>query len=310
MPYINHIFPLLLCISITCSAISQKRPDPTFTTFKGDYYTMPIVEVRNKNRVSKRIQQKYGENIYDYKKLGEIELDEINIPETTIGSGKFPDVDRSMQFCMVLHSTMTIEVDGCYEFSLHSDDGSILWIDDEMVIDNDGGHQMQLTIDTVSLSTGEYPIKLWYFQGMPDRFGFIFDSKLIGKPSVCNKKVEIAEMKIQSNLFFNSGSYTLNIDAGSALSGILDTIRDRPVRSIDIIGHTDNVGNEEDNMILSQNRAEAIAIELRRLIINKDIIVNAIGRGEEVPIATNETSDGRSQNRRVEVVLRFLSGVK
>jgi len=296
---------IIAVISFYSDAYSQKRPDPTFDTFRGDYYAMPIVPQKRKNYVLKRIQEYYGDNIFDYKKIGAIELDEINIPETTIGAEKFPGVDRYQQFCMILHSKMTIEVDGCYEFSLHSDDGSILWIDDEIIVNNDGGHQMQLTTDIVSLSKGEYPIKLWYFQGMPDRFGFIFDSKLIGKPSVCDKEKEIAEMKLQSSLFFNSGSYMLNAEAGPALSGIVDTIRDKAVKSIDIIGHTDNVGHEEDNMILSQNRAEAIATELRKVVSDRDIIINAIGRGEEVPIATNETSDGRSQNRRVEIILLY-----
>ncbi len=141
-------------ISYFLDANGQKRPDPTFDTFKGHYYAMPVIEERVKNRVRKRIQDKYGDNIYDYKKLGDIELDEINIPETTIGGDYFPGVDRYQQFCMILNSKMTIEIDGCYEFSLHSDDGSILWIDDQIIVDNDGGHQMELTKDTIALNKG------------------------------------------------------------------------------------------------------------------------------------------------------------
>ncbi len=140
---------------------------------------------------------------------------------------------------------------------------------------------------------------------MPDRFGFIFDSKLIGKLSACNQEIEIAEIKLQSHLLFNVGSYTLTGDANSLLSEIIDSIGDKKVKSIDVIGHTDNVGSEADNMILSQNRVTAIVNELRKIITDSSVIINATGMGEDAPIATNETSEGRNKNRRVEIIVKY-----
>ena len=59
--------------------------DPTFSTFKGMTYEMPIIDVKKGNLTKRGIQLSYGKNIYDYPQLGEIELEEINIPNTTIG---------------------------------------------------------------------------------------------------------------------------------------------------------------------------------------------------------------------------------
>jgi hypothetical protein len=85
---------------------------------------------------------------------------------------------------MILHSTMYVEREGCYEFSLNSDDGSVLWIDHVEVVNNDGGHGMRLVRDSAAITEGVYGVKLWYFQGLPDRFGLILDARRVGDMSV------------------------------------------------------------------------------------------------------------------------------
>jgi len=70
-----------------------------------------------------------------------------------------------------------------------------------------------------------------------------------------------------------------------------------------IVGHTDTVGNLEDNIALSQRRAEAVK---EALVENYDIDpdrVQVVGAGYMAPIASNLTALGREKNRRVEVVL-------
>jgi len=57
-----------------------------------------------------------------------------------------------------------IAADGIYTFNLHSDDGSILWMDDQMFIDYDGTHGDQPKSRTVALKKGLHKIKLLYFQ--------------------------------------------------------------------------------------------------------------------------------------------------
>jgi len=69
--------------------------------------------------------------------------------------------------------------------------------------------------------------------------------------------------------------------------------------AINITGHTDNVGNEQDNLLLSQQRAQAV----RQALLDKGISsarLSHTGKGESEPIASNDTIEGRQANRRTE----------
>ncbi len=74
--------------------------------------------------------------------------------------------------------------------------------------------------------------------------------------------------------------------------------------NVTIIGHTDNVGNDSKNMLLSQQRAKSIKDKLIELGVSPQR-VTAMGRGESEPIATNTTNDGKAQNRRIEAHLSY-----
>ena len=66
---------------------------------------------------------------------------------------------------------------------------------------------------------------------------------------------------------------------------------------IEIQGHTDNVGTEESNLKLSQDRADAV----KKYLVNKGIVsdrITSIGYGQSVPIADNNTEEGKAKNRR------------
>ena len=69
-----------------------------------------------------------------------------------------------------------------------------------------------------------------------------------------------------------------------------------------MIGHTDSDGDAAYNQQLSERRAEAVAAELERNGVSVYRVVT-IGRGEEEPIASNLTEEGKAQNRRVEIVI-------
>jgi outer membrane protein OmpA-like peptidoglycan-associated protein len=71
---------------------------------------------------------------------------------------------------------------------------------------------------------------------------------------------------------------------------------------LEIFGHTDNVGNAQTNLSLSQQRADAVADYLVRRGIPKERIF-ARGFGERYPLASNNTPEGRMENRRVEIHL-------
>lgn len=72
---------------------------------------------------------------------------------------------------------------------------------------------------------------------------------------------------------------------------------------ITIVGHTDSIGSNQYNFGLSRRRAEAVKAKLLEFGLAEDRIVGIEAMGEEQPIATNETKEGRAQNRRVEFKL-------
>jgi outer membrane protein OmpA-like peptidoglycan-associated protein len=83
------------------------------------------------------------------------------------------------------------------------------------------------------------------------------------------------------------------------LDRLATLLKNNPEKKIEIGGHTDNVGSDEANLTLSNNRAQSVVDYL----VKKGIAVNRLtakGYGESVPIATNDTDAGRSKNRRTE----------
>jgi outer membrane protein OmpA-like peptidoglycan-associated protein len=98
------------------------------------------------------------------------------------------------------------------------------------------------------------------------------------------------------NITFETGSWELKSSSFPALDTLVAEMNTKIGMVIEIAGHTDDVGTEEDNMALSQKRAEYIVdhgIEPSR--------VTPIGYGESSPLANNATNEGRSLNRRIEV---------
>ena len=73
---------------------------------------------------------------------------------------------------------------------------------------------------------------------------------------------------------------------------------------VTIVGHTDSDGSSSDNMILSIDRARAVANKLLEFGVSPDRI-SAIGKGESMPIASNETEEGKRLNRRIEAILIY-----
>lgn len=72
---------------------------------------------------------------------------------------------------------------------------------------------------------------------------------------------------------------------------------------LSFIGYTDSVGRKKDNLYLSKERAKFIAKKFRELGLKKEIeIENITGKGEEKPIDSNDTVEGRYNNRRVEII--------
>ncbi len=109
--------------------------------------------------------------------------------------------------------------------------------------------------------------------------------------------------KAAKAIFFETGKATLKPISNASLDAVVAVLQTDPSLYADIEGHTDNVGSEERNLILSQERADAV----RTYFISKGIAatrLTATGFGKTQPVATNETAAGRAQNRRTEIRLR------
>lgn len=86
------------------------------------------------------------------------------------------------------------------------------------------------------------------------------------------------------------------------LYAVADNLNRYPNSRVEIIGHTDNTGSAAYNQDLSQRRAMAVSAVLRNAGVSGGRLV-AYGRGEDVPVASNLTPEGRAQNRRVEILI-------
>lgn len=93
-------------------------------------------------------------------------LDEIDVPPQKFDAG-FPGAgDRTEYFAVDISGTFDLSEAGSYRFRLKSDDGSQLFIDNRLVIDNDGIHDAISKRGEVELRSGRHRIRVWYFQGM------------------------------------------------------------------------------------------------------------------------------------------------
>ena len=101
-------------------------------------------------------------------------------------------------------------------------------------------------------------------------------------------------------ILFNTGKSSFKPGVTSVLNGIASIMKDHPNANFHIEGHTDSVGSASTNMRLSDRRANAVMNYLVSQGISSSRM-SAQGYGEDNPIDTNATREGRSQNRRVEV---------
>ncbi len=110
-------------------------------------------------------------------------------------------------------------------------------------------------------------------------------------------------VNFQSQLLFDSGSSSLHPGAYDRLRSLATTLNNYPKSQVIIKGHTDSEGSESFNQQLSEQRADRV----RNFIISEGVApsrITSLGFGESLPVATNATRDGRSQNRRVEIEIR------
>ena len=110
-------------------------------------------------------------------------------------------------------------------------------------------------------------------------------------------------VSFQSSLIFDTGEYTFQPGAYDRLRSLARTLNQYPNSRVIIKGHTDSTGDDRFNQTLSEERSDSV----RKFLIVENVAhdrITAIGFGEQMPVATNTTAEGRHQNRRVEIEIR------
>jgi len=100
---------------------------------------------------------------------------------------------------------------------------------------------------------------------------------------------------------FATGKATLTEDSKAVLKGVATSLAARPDVRVEVQGHTDNTGSRAANLRISKARAVAVEKFLEQNGVSPAQLT-AKGYGPDKPIASNKTKDGRSQNRRVDLV--------
>ena len=112
--------------------------------------------------------------------------------------------------------------------------------------------------------------------------------------------IETGAVIILKNIFFPSNRFELQPGSITELDKLLALMTENPNLKIEISGHTDNIGQVKDNLLLSDNRAKAVVDYLAAKGINTKRL-SAKGFGSAKPIAANDSETGRSLNRRTEL---------
>ncbi len=105
-----------------------------------------------------------------------------------------------------------------------------------------------------------------------------------------------------SDVLFDTGQYSLKPGAREKLAKVAGILLAYPGLNIEVGGYTDNVGGDDMNQKLSENRADAV----RDYLVQEGVTTNSVsarGFGNTLPVASNDNSAGRQQNRRVELLV-------
>ena len=136
--------------------------------------------------------------------------------------------------------------------------------------------------------------------------GHSYDSQVITpeqmQESIVTKDAEVKAIEPGKvcdlrDIYYETNSYTLTQASKVVLALFIEFLKDNPTVKVEIQGHTDNIGNDDANQKLSEQRAKAVY----DYVIGKDIPANRLrykGYGESQPIADNNTAIGRAKNRR------------
>jgi OOP family OmpA-OmpF porin len=138
--------------------------------------------------------------------------------------------------------------------------------------------------------------------------GFQYGADISVKPAaapvdgtVCQQL--FSELLSKGSVRFEPARAGIDPDSTGLLDRLIETALRCPATNIEIGGHTDADGNDASNQTLSEKRAEAVVDYLVKAGLPSDRFT-AVGYGSTQPVASNETDEGKAQNRRIEFVVR------
>ena len=165
----------------------------------------------------------------------------------------------------------------------------------------------------VSTNTGKYAVAAEIPHENPQplivnvkKEGYSFDTQIIKLEDITEEIIEKdAEVKAVEpgkvcdlrDIYYETNDFGLTQESKMLLALFVEFLKENPTVKVEIQGHTDNIGRDEDNLLLSENRAKSVY----EYVVSQGISANRLkykGYGESQPIADNNTAAGRAKNRR------------
>lgn len=231
---------------------------------------------------------------------GHLPDDLSNLTAENFAKSKFGAamVNNSLRLTDDLPQGWIVRVLAAIEAMAELVDGTIVVTPDTITIEGRSGNEaVQSNISSVIIGklgeAAEFEMDVTYVEELDPVAG-------IPTPAECIEQVA-AVTKI-SKIAFDPGASSLTDDANPVMDEIATILKRCPDLPMRIAGYTDSQGREEMNLRLSQDRASAVLVALRERRVPVGTF-DAIGFGEENPIADNGTEDGREANRRIEFSL-------
>lgn len=266
-------------------------------SFKTGIFKGTVYSISREN-----IKKGYGDHVYSGKVLGKVEFEDLKIPYTDVYHKPFPGVDKKSHFGIVFENEIEILESGCYELVLKSDDGSKLWLDSTLLVDNDYPHGMRIKKDTTFLESRLYDMKLWYYNAYVSGYGLELYINFLNRGE-CPSEKKGRKSWIIEGVSFETNSYTLTNEGKTKIDSLCSEISEAGIVEIVIEGHTDNIGSESYNKQLSLQRANAVKAEIHKYLDVPNAIIRTAGYGSTKPIDSNNNPEGRYRNRRVEITI-------
>ena len=170
-----------------------------------------------------------------------------------------------------------------------------VYLNEKKVMDLPRILQAGLNINNINLRT-------WYWNTDQDYTILVNNIRIAqGQPDTRNELVTKGKI-VTHGILFDSGSDKIKPESYGTLKDISATLKENSSIKVKIIGHTDSDGTDESNLDLSKKRSAAVKNALVNEFGIPDAQLETDGKGESEPVGTNDTPEGKSENRRVEFI--------